>query len=137
MKLRLYFIALIAFLAIDSLWLGLVAPSFYRSQIGHLMADTANFFAAGIFYLLYIYGLLFFVVEPAVSKNDSNYLMRGALFGLITYATYDLTNFATLRDWPLLVTVVDMAWGTILCGLTTWVSVWAGKMLTKRDQASR
>jgi uncharacterized membrane protein len=131
MNLRLYFITLITFLAIDSFWLGFVAPSFYRSQIGHLMADNANFLAAGIFYLLYIYGLLFFVVEPAVNKKESNYLIRGALFGLITYATYDLTNFATLRDWTLLVTVVDMAWGTILCGLTTWVSVWAGKKLTK------
>jgi uncharacterized membrane protein len=137
MNLRLYFITLITFLAIDSFWLGFVAPSFYRSQIGHLMAENANFLAAGIFYLLYIYGLLFFVVEPAVKQNDSNYLMRGALFGLITYATYDLTNFATLRDWPLLVTVVDMTWGTILCGLTTWVSVWAGKKLMKQNQVSR
>ncbi|HCR70993.1 MAG TPA: DUF2177 domain-containing protein [Anaerolineae bacterium] len=120
---------LITFLAIDSFWLGFIAPSFYRSQIGHLMAEDANFLAAGIFYLLYIYGLLFFVVEPAVKSNNSNYLIRGALFGLITYATYDLTNLATLRDWSLLVTVVDMAWGTILCGLITWVSVWASKKL--------
>ncbi|MBX3039028.1 MAG: DUF2177 family protein [Anaerolineales bacterium] len=137
MNLKLYFITLITFLAIDSFWLGLVAPSFYRSQIRHLMADNANFLAAGIFYLLYIYGLLFFVVDPAVKKSDSNYLIRGALFGLITYATYDLTNFATLRDWTLLVTVVDMVWGTILCGVTTWVSVWAGKKLTKQNQVSR
>jgi uncharacterized membrane protein len=129
MNLKLYLTTLITFLAIDSFWLGFVAPSFYRSQIGHLMAGNANFLAAGIFYLLYIYGLLFFVVEPAVKKNDSNYLIRGALFGLITYATYDLTNLATLRDWPLLVTVVDMAWGTILCGITTWVSVWASRKL--------
>ncbi|MBL8088883.1 MAG: DUF2177 family protein [Anaerolineales bacterium] len=130
MNLKLYFITLITFLAIDSFWLGLVAPSFYRSQIGHLMADNANFLAAGIFYLLYIYGLLIFVILPSL-KNESMYqnVIRGALFGLITYATYDLTNLATLRDWPLLVTGVDMAWGTILCGITTWVSVWASKRL--------
>jgi len=81
--------------------------------------------------LLYIYGLLVFVIVPGL-KNESMYqnVMRGALFGLITYATYDLTNFATLENWTLLVTVVDMAWGTILCGLTTWMSVWAGKRLS-------
>ena len=130
MNLKLYFITLITFLGIDSFWLGLIAPSFYRSQIAHLMAENANFAAAGIFYLLYMYGLLVFVITPGL-KNESMYenVMRGALFGLITYATYDLTNFATLQNWTLLVTVVDMAWGTILCALTTWVSVWAGKKL--------
>jgi uncharacterized membrane protein len=133
MKLKLYLITLIAFLGIDSFWLGLVAPSFYRSQIGHLMADNPNFFVAGIFYLLFVYGLLIFIVEPGI-KNVSlqNAVMNGAFFGLITYATYDLTNFATLENWSLLVTVVDMAWGTILCSLVTLVSVSVGKRLTNQ-----
>jgi uncharacterized membrane protein len=133
MRLKLYFITLIAFLGIDSFWLGLVAPSFYRSQIGHLMADNPNLLAAGIFYLLFVYGLLMFVVEPGI-RNESlwNAVMTGALFGLITYATYDLTSFATLENWSLLVTVVDMAWGTILCSLVTLVSVSVGKRLINR-----
>ena len=136
MSLRLYFVSLITFLGIDSIWLGFIAPTFYRSQIGHLMAETPNFLAAGIFYLLYVYGLLIFVIVPGL-KNNSMYsvMLRGALFGLITYATYDLTNFATLKDWSLLITVVDLAWGMILCSATTWVSVWAGKRLMKQNQS--
>src|SRR5688572_3596908 len=118
MRLKLYFITLIAFLGIDSFWLGFVAPSFYRSQIGHLMAENPNFVAAGIFYLLFVYGLLVFVVEPSIrSESLWNAVMTGGFFGLVTYATYDLTNFATLENWSLLIAVVDMAWGTILCSL--------------------
>lgn len=125
MKLKLYFITLLIFLGFDAIWLGLVAPEFYRSQIGHLMAPTANLLAAGIFYLLYIAVLVYFVVEPALRvKKIKDAFLRGALFGLVAYATYDLTNLATLRDWPLLVTVVDLAWGTILTATTAGVSVW-------------
>lgn len=132
MRLKLYFITLIAFLGIDSFWLGLVAPKFYRSQIGFIMAENPNFIAAGIFYLLFVFGMVIFVVEPAM-KNDSmiQNVMKGALFGLVTYATYDLTNFATLANWPILVTVVDMLWGTVLIAAVTWVSVSVGKRLIK------
>ncbi len=130
MNLKLYFITLITFLGIDSFWLGLVAPKFYRSQIGHLIADDANFLVAGIFSLLFIYGMLYFVIEPAMQNKDmTQNVIRGALFGLVTYATYYLTNFATLENCTLLVTVVDMAWGTILCGVTTWVTLSVGKRL--------
>ena len=130
MRFKLYFITLVVFLGIDALWLTQVAPSFYRSQIGHLMAETANLLAAGIFYLLYVAVLVYFVVEPAYrSGSIKDAALRGALFGLVTYATYDLTNLATLRDWPLLVTVVDLAWGTILTAATAAVSVWVGKRL--------
>lgn len=130
MRLKLYFIALISFLAIDSLWLGLVAPKFYRSQIGHLMAEAPNLFPAGIFYLLFIFGLIVFVIEPAVQNSSlGNAILRGALFGLVTYATYDLTNQATLAGWPILVTVVDMLWGVCLSAAVTGIAVWAGKRL--------
>jgi len=130
MKLKLYFITLLSFLAIDSLWLGFVAPKFYRSQIGYIMAENPNFLAAGIFYLLFIFGLLIFVVEPGIqNKSLTNAVARGALFGLITYATYDLTNLATLAGWPILVTVVDLIWGTVLCAGVTFISIWAGKKI--------
>jgi uncharacterized membrane protein len=132
MKLKLYFITLIAFLAIDSLWLGLVAPSFYRSQIGYVMAEQPNFLAAGLFYLIFIFGLVFFVVEPGVCEQTlMQAVMRGALFGLVTYATYDLTNLATLEGWPVLLTIVDMIWGTVLSSLVALVSVWVGKRFIK------
>lgn len=128
MRLKLFLTTLVAFLGIDALWLGLVAPSFYQSQIGYIMTKNPNLLAAGIFYLLFVFGMLTFVVEPGV--RDQTLLRavgRGALFGLVTYATYDLTNLATLEGWPVLVTVVDLAWGTFLSAATTLVSVWAGK----------
>ena len=132
MKLKLYIITLIVFLAIDSLWLGLVAPSFYRSQIGYIMAETPNFLAAGLFYLLFVFGMVVFIVEPGVREQTLMHAVpRGALFGLVTYGTYDLTNLATLQGWPVLVTVVDLAWGTFLSGAVTLISVWAGKKFIK------
>lgn len=128
MKVKLYLLVLFIFLGIDSFWLGLVAPKFYRAQIGHLMAETANLPVAGVFYLLFVAALMIFVVEPALSGGEMrNVILRGALFGLVTYATYDLTNYATLRDWPVIVTVVDMVWGTVLTATTSAVSVWAGR----------
>jgi uncharacterized membrane protein len=128
MKLKLYFSALISFLAIDSIWLVLVAPNFYRDQIGHLMAEQPNLIAAGIFYLLFPAGLLAFVITPGLQNPSlQNALFRGAFFGLVTYATYDLTNLATLAGWPLLLTVVDLMWGACLSAAVTWVTIWVGK----------
>lgn len=130
MKIKLYFVTLFVFLGIDSLWLGLVAPEFYRAQIGHLMAATPKLAAAGVFYMLFIGVLVYFVVEPGVVAGTiRDALVRGAAFGLVTYGTYDLTNLATLRDWPVMVTVADMVWGTILTAITAAVGVWAGKKL--------
>ncbi|MDP1614689.1 MAG: DUF2177 family protein [Methylococcales bacterium] len=130
--LKLYLTTLLAFLGIDALWLGLIAPAFYRSQIGHLMAENPNFLAAAVFYLIFIFGMVYFVVEPGVHEGTlKKAVLRGALYGFITYATYDLTNHATLKDWTLLMTVVDMTWGTVLSASVTLVSVWAGKKLFK------
>lgn len=112
---KLYLIALPIFFLIDMTWLGLVATNFYKSQIGFLMKTDINWIAAVIFYLLFIVGLVLFAIEPAVSRSSWTYaLIFGALFGFFTYATYDLTNLATLKDWPLLVSLVDMTWGTVL-----------------------
>jgi len=115
---KMYIIAFIIFLAIDAIWLGLVAPKFYKAQIGHLMADKPNLVAALVFYLIFIVGVVYFVVNPAVeAQSITKVLVAGVLFGLITYATYDLTNLATLKDWPIVVTVVDLVWGTTLSTL--------------------
>ena len=132
MKLKLYLITFLAFLTIDSLWLGLVAPSFYRSQIGYIMAETPNYFAAGLFYLVFIFGMVVFIVDPGVREGTLiQSVSRGALFGLVTYATYDLTNLATVEGWPVLLTVVDLTWGTVLSAAVTLVSVWAGRRFIK------
>ena len=115
MFIKLFLIALPVFFVIDMLWLVLVAKSFYQEQIGFLMKPDINWPAAIIFYLLFISGLVIFVITPAFEKHSwIHAILFGGLFGLITYATYDLTNLATLKDWPLLVTVVDLIWGTIL-----------------------
>lgn len=115
MFLKLYAIALPVFLAVDMVWLGLVAKDFYHTQIGTLMKSDINWTAAVIFYLIFITGLVAFVISPAVEKGSwTHALLFGALFGLVCYATYDLTNLAVAKDWPLLFTIVDLAWGTVL-----------------------
>lgn len=115
MFIKLYLIALPVFFGIDMLWLGLIAKNFYAKQIGFLMKSDINWTAAIVFYLLFIVGLVLFVIMPAVEKHSwLHALLFGALFGLISYATYDLTNLATLKDWPLFVTIVDLAWGATL-----------------------
>lgn len=115
MFIKLFLIALPVFFAIDMVWLVLVAKKFYQEKIGFLMRPDINWAAAIIFYFLFIAGLVIFVISPAVEKNSwVNALLYGAFFGLITYATYDLTNLATLKDWPLIVTIIDLIWGTVL-----------------------
>jgi uncharacterized membrane protein len=115
MFIKLFLIALPVFFAIDMIWLVLVAKNFYQKQIGFLMKPDINWYAAIIFYLLFIVGLITFVITPAVEKHSwVHTLLFGAFFGLVTYATYDLTNLATTKDWPMLVTIVDLIWGMVL-----------------------
>lgn len=115
MFIKLYLIALPVFLAIDMVWLVFVAKNFYAKQIGFLMAKNPNLLAAFIFYLIFIAGLIFFVIAPALDKKMwTQALFAGAFFGLVTYATYDLTNLATVKDWPLIITIVDLIWGMVL-----------------------
>lgn len=128
--LQLYLVTLIAFFAIDMLWLGLVARSFYQQHLGFLMAPSPNWFVAILFYWLFIVGILFFVVVPGLESGSLKAtLLRAMLFGLITHATYDLTNLATLKDWPVLLSVVDMLWGTFLSVSVSWVGFVVGRRL--------
>jgi len=128
----LYLVTLAIFFIIDMIWLGLVAKNFYRQQLGGMLSSTVNWPAAILFYLLFIAGLQFFVVAPALAQGGAlQALWQGAFFGLIAYATYDLTNLATLRDWPLLVTAVDLAWGAVLGGSVSMCAVQAGRWLFK------
>ena len=123
MFIKQFFIALLIFFGIDMIWLVLVAKNFYQEHIGLLMKPDINWLAAVIFYLLFITGLVIFVISPAVEKHSwVHALLYGALFGLITYSTYDLTNLATMKDWPLLVTVVDLFWGTVLASSVSLIT---------------
>jgi uncharacterized membrane protein len=108
----------VAFLALDMLWLSQMAPRYYRPAIGHLLEDRVNLGAAIAFYLLYVTGVIVLAVAPAIEKGSlGKAALMGALVGLMAYGTYDLTNQATLRDWPLRLTLVDLAWGTVLTSL--------------------
>lgn len=125
----------IVMLALDLLWLGVIATSFYRDGIGHLIADPPNLVAGGVFYLLYPAGVMLFAVAPAVWSGApglvpwSRAVLAGALFGFFAYATYDLSNLATLRDWPLRLALVDIAWGTALTTAAAAAGRWAlGRM---------
>ena len=123
MFIRLFLIALPAFFVIDMIWLVLVAKKFYSQQIGFLMRPDIVWPAAIIFYLLFIAALVVFVISPAVEKHSwMHALIYGAFFGLVTYATYDLTNLSTLKDWPVLVTIVDLIWGMVLAASVSVVT---------------
>lgn len=115
-----YLASLITFVIIDGIWLTFIAKDFYQKHIGHLLSPQVHFGPAIAFYLLFLLGILVFCVAPAIEKNSLfSALLLGAFFGLITYATYDLTNWATLKDWPVIVVLVDMIWGSFLASLVS------------------
>jgi uncharacterized membrane protein len=123
--LKIYGVAFIAFIAIDLVWLGFVASNLYKKYLGFIMRPCPDWAVAIIFYLLYLTGLVFFVIHPAIEKQSWKYaLFAGMFFGLITYSTYDLTNLATLKDWPAIITVIDLIWGITLGGLVSLVTWW-------------
>ena len=106
---------------VDAAWLATMTSRFYKKHLGSLLAEKANFLAAGLFYAIYVVGILVIIINPAL-ENKYSYVktfVHGALFGLVAYSTYDLTNQATLKNWPVIVTIVDMLWGTLLTGLVS------------------
>lgn len=128
--LSIYGLTTIIFFAIDMLWLGFIAKNFYRKHIGFLLAENVNWAAAIVFYLLYIFGIIFFAVVPALKENNWQVaLHNGALLGLLCYATYDLTNMATLKNWPFTVVWVDIVWGIVLTGGVSLLSYFAASKL--------
>lgn len=106
----------VTFFAIDMLWLGVIARPIYQRYLGGMLGDV-NWVAAILFYLVFIVGIAIFAVAPAVTAGSwVSALLYGALFGFFTYATYDMTNLATLKDWPVTIVIIDIAWGTVLTG---------------------
>lgn len=126
----LYILTFLVFLAIDAVWLLVISKNLYSKEIGHLMAEKALLLPALIFYLLFVVGVLVFAVVPGYEAQSlSKTLMLAGLFGLMTYATYDLTNLATLRDWPIKVTIIDIIWGTSLSTLTGLAGFYIAKLI--------
>ncbi|HEX8762532.1 MAG TPA: DUF2177 family protein [Candidatus Saccharimonadales bacterium] len=128
--LQLTAVAGITFVAIDALWLGVVARNLYRSHLGSMLREQPQMLAAAGFYILYILALVFFVIQPAIEKSSWQHaLFAGAFFGLVAYATYDLTNLATLKSWPLKITIIDLAWGALISGIVSLAAYHVGKWL--------
>ncbi|MBP1766521.1 MAG: hypothetical protein H6P98_636 [Candidatus Aminicenantes bacterium] len=128
----LYLITLAVFFLIDMIWLGVVTKGFYRRHLGSMLSPKVNWAAAILFYLLFIVGLLVFVIKPALAGGKPiQALFLGALLGLISYATYDLSNLATLKDWPIVVTVVDLVWGSVLGGSVSLIAALIGRRFLK------
>lgn len=128
--LKVYSAMLVTFFAIDIVWLGVVAKPFYQKHLGYLLRPSPNWPVAMLFYLLYLVGLLVFVVRPALSTESLGYAAgMGAFYGIITYGTYDLTNHATVDRWPWIVSVVDMSWGAVLCAAVASAGYAAGHWL--------
>lgn len=124
-----YLSTTVIFLAIDALWLGIVAKNFYAEQLGDLMAKNIKFHIAAVFYLVYTVGIVVFAIAPALEAEKIILALGyGALFGFLAYGTYDFTNMATIKDWPTIVSVVDIVWGTLI----TSVSAALGYLVTRQ-----
>lgn len=125
----LYAISVPIFFLIDMLWLGVIASDFYRNRIGHLMEISWG--PAILFYFVFLIGLTFFAIYPGVTSGLlSKTVLYGALFGFFTYATYDMTNYATLKDWPVSIVVVDIIWGTVLGALVAGITYGVHSLLS-------
>ncbi len=127
---KLYGLTVPVFFVIDIIWLGVVAKSFYQKNLKYILSPNVNWTAAIIFYLIYIAGILIFAVLPALAKDSLRHAaVWGALFGFFTYATYDLTNLALLKDWPIIIVIVDILWGVVLCSAVATLSFFVAKWL--------
>ncbi len=126
----LYILTFVVFLAIDFIWLNFIAKNLYATRIGHLLAEKPNLVPALIFYLIFVVGVIIFAIIPGYeTKNIFKTILLGALFGLLTYSTYDLTNLATLKNWPISVTIIDLIWGTSISTVTSVAGYYIATLL--------
>lgn len=125
-----YLSTLISLLVIDGIWLASTGKAFYGKYLAHLIAPSMSWIPVILFYFIYALGITVFVVSPAIRNNMSlgHVFLLGAFLGLIAYGAYDFTNQATLRDWPIIVTIVDLLWGAFLTGVVSALTVWISRM---------
>ena len=128
-----YLASLTTFLALDAAWLGYIAIDFYRAQLGDLLLEDANMGIALLFYLFYVVGVVIFAIKPAIEKNClKTAIILGGLLGLLAYGTYDMTNMATLKDWPVKMSLLDMVWGAFITSMSATVGyVVTNKLMTR------
>ncbi len=126
-----YILTFFVFLAIDFIWLAVISKNLYKDNIGHLMAENVKYIPALIFYLLFVIGILSLSVYPGLKENNLvKTMIFASIFGLVSYGTYDLTNWATLKSWPAKIVIIDMCWGTFLSISVALASYFIGKFLT-------
>ena len=114
----------VVFLILDAIWLGLISRNLYQREIGELLLPKPKLGAAAVFYVIYIVGLVYFCVAPGVAGQSAlRGLLNGAMFGIVAYATYDLTNLATLKDWSTTLVFIDIAWGAVASAIASAVAV--------------
>ncbi|MBT6754806.1 MAG: DUF2177 family protein [Gammaproteobacteria bacterium] len=129
-NLKLFLVSFITFLFLDAIWLGLIARGFYSKHLSLYLTDNVIWPSAFIFYIIFNIGLLIFVILPSIEKNSySTLLIYSILYGLVTFATYDLTNHATIKDWPLIVSIVDMSYGMFVALVSSSAAFYANKYL--------
>lgn len=118
-----YVVTAVVFLGLDALWLTRVALDMYRREIGSMLLDRPSLPVAGVFYLIFVLGIVVLAIAPAINGGGGwqGAMVAGAVLGLVAYGTYDITNFSTLKNWPLSVTLVDLAWGTALTAISAAV----------------
>jgi uncharacterized membrane protein len=120
-----YIVTAVVFLGLDALWLGRIALDLYRRELGDLLLDKPNLVVAGLFYLLFVGGIVILAIAPALNGGAWwNALLMGAVLGLVAYGTYDITNLSTLKNWSLTVTIADLAWGTALTAISATIGYW-------------
>lgn len=120
-----YVVTAIVFLGLDAIWLSRIALGMYRRELGSLLLDKPNLLIAGVFYLLFVAGIVILAIAPALNGGAWwNALLMGAVLGLVAYGTYDITNLSTLKNWSMTVTVADIAWGTVLTALSATIGWW-------------
>jgi uncharacterized membrane protein len=123
-------VAAVSFFVLDMLWLTKIAKRFYMANLGKMLLEKPRKGTAAGFYLLYVAGVVFFAIVPAVSQDSMAVAFGyGSLLGLMAYSTYDMTNYATLRNWPIIISVVDVCWGTLLTGMTAMAGFLGVKLI--------
>lgn len=128
---KVYLVTFLVFMVIEGIWLGLVAKDFYKKEIGFIMSKSPKILPTIIFSLIFVFGLVFFAISPALAKDRWSYaLLAGSILGLISYSTYDLTNHAALEGWPLKVTIVDLIWGLSMSAIVSTISFFIVKIIS-------
>lgn len=128
-----YITTAIVFFAIDFVWLSKMTSVFYRPRMAGILMDQPNLAVAGLFYLVYVVGIIYFAVIPALNSNSwLTAIINGAILGLIAYGTYDMTNLATLKNWSLSLSIVDMAWGTVLTATASTAGYFATSFIMSK-----